>query len=189
MSLKTISLSQSFSHPHTLTCSSPILHLSTITTIRQNNIDITVFSSHPQKHRRKRNLNPWIMSIPICLRVSARSWGLLTVCFAERKVKFMGSSMNTASHRERMFWTKRNPVTLYLSVSQPVVREHNISNGGKHQKAVKIKTQKQSCEVLFYKERLMWKLSLDPPTTSHIIILTVLILKYIVKCKIKNKGL
>jgi hypothetical protein len=38
-------------------------------------------------------------------------------------------------------------------------------------KGVKIKTQKQSYEVLVYKERLMWKLSLDPPTTSHIVTL------------------
>jgi hypothetical protein len=36
-------------------------------------------------------------------------------------------------------------------------RENNISNGGKHQKkkGVKIKRQKQSCEVLVYKERFM----------------------------------
>jgi hypothetical protein len=34
-------------------------------------------------------------------------------------------------------------------------------------KGVKIKTQKQNYEVLVYKDRLMWKLSLDPPTTSH----------------------
>jgi hypothetical protein len=53
------------------------------------------------------------------------------------------------------------------------VRENNIGNGWKRQKkkGVKIKTQKQSYEVLVYKERLMWKLSLDPPTISHIIIL------------------
>jgi hypothetical protein len=36
-------------------------------------------------------------------------------------------------------------------------------------KRVKMKTEKQSYEVLVYKDRL--KLSLDPPTTSHIIIL------------------
>jgi hypothetical protein len=37
------------------------------------------------------------------------------------------------------------------------VRENNIGNGGKHQKKkeVKIETQKQSYEVLVYKERLM----------------------------------
>jgi hypothetical protein len=37
------------------------------------------------------------------------------------------------------------------------VRENNIRNGGKHQKKkrVKIKAQKQSYEVLVYKERLM----------------------------------
>jgi hypothetical protein len=37
------------------------------------------------------------------------------------------------------------------------VRENNISNGGKHQKekGVKTKTQKQSYEVLVYRERLM----------------------------------
>jgi hypothetical protein len=37
------------------------------------------------------------------------------------------------------------------------VRENNICDGGKHQKkkGVKIKTQKQSQEVLVYKERLM----------------------------------
>jgi hypothetical protein len=35
-------------------------------------------------------------------------------------------------------------------------RENNIGNGGKRQKkGVKIKTQKQSREVFFYKERLM----------------------------------
>jgi hypothetical protein len=54
------------------------------------------------------------------------------------------------------------------------VCENTIGNGGKHQKkkkGVKIKTQKQSYEVLVYKERLKWKLSLDPPTASHIIIL------------------
>jgi hypothetical protein len=50
------------------------------------------------------------------------------------------------------------------------VRENTIGNGRKHKKGVKIKTQKQSYEVLVYKERLMYKLSLDPPTTSHIII-------------------
>jgi hypothetical protein len=54
------------------------------------------------------------------------------------------------------------------------VCENNIGNGGKHQpkkkKGVKIKSQKQSNEVLVYKERLMCKLSLDPPTNSHIII-------------------
>jgi hypothetical protein len=36
------------------------------------------------------------------------------------------------------------------------VRENNIGNGGKHQKkkkGVKIKTQKQSYEVLVYKEK------------------------------------
>jgi hypothetical protein len=40
-----------------------------------------------------------------------------------------------------------------------VVRENNIGNGGKHQKkkkkGVKIKTQKQSYEVLVHKERHM----------------------------------
>jgi hypothetical protein len=54
------------------------------------------------------------------------------------------------------------------------VCKNNIGNGGKHtqkKKGVKIKTQKQSYKVLVYKERLMRKLSLDPPTTSHIIIL------------------
>jgi hypothetical protein len=36
------------------------------------------------------------------------------------------------------------------------VRENNIGNGGKHQKKrVKIRTQKQSYDVLVYKERLM----------------------------------
>jgi hypothetical protein len=36
------------------------------------------------------------------------------------------------------------------------VRENNIGNGGKHtKKGAKIKTQKQSYEVLVYKERLM----------------------------------
>jgi hypothetical protein len=36
------------------------------------------------------------------------------------------------------------------------VRENNIDNGEKHtKKGVKIKTQKQSFEVLVYKERLM----------------------------------
>jgi hypothetical protein len=36
------------------------------------------------------------------------------------------------------------------------VSENNIGNGEKHQKRrVKIKTQKQSYEVLVYKERLM----------------------------------
>jgi hypothetical protein len=34
-------------------------------------------------------------------------------------------------------------------------------------KLVKIQTQKQIYEVLVYKGRLMWKLSLDPPTTNH----------------------
>jgi hypothetical protein len=36
------------------------------------------------------------------------------------------------------------------------VRENNIDNGGKHQKkkGLKIKTRKQSYEVLVYKERL-----------------------------------
>jgi hypothetical protein len=46
-------------------------------------------------------------------------------------------------------------------------------------KGVKIKTQKQSYEVLVYTERLMWKLSLDPPTTSHIIILMLLLFVWI----------
>jgi hypothetical protein len=57
------------------------------------------------------------------------------------------------------------------------VRENNIDNREKHQKkkGVKIKTQKQSCEVSVYKERLMLKLSRDPPTTSHIIILRLLL--------------
>jgi hypothetical protein len=43
-------------------------------------------------------------------------------------------------------------------VSVPLgIQENNIGNGGKHQKkkGVKIKTQKQSHEVLVYKERLM----------------------------------
>jgi hypothetical protein len=37
------------------------------------------------------------------------------------------------------------------------LRENNIGNGGKYKKKgrVKIKTQKQSYEVLVYKERLM----------------------------------
>jgi hypothetical protein len=36
------------------------------------------------------------------------------------------------------------------------VRENSIGNGGKHQKkGVKIKTQKQSYDVLVYKERFM----------------------------------
>jgi hypothetical protein len=36
------------------------------------------------------------------------------------------------------------------------VRENNIGNGGKHKrKGVKIKTQKESYEVLAYKERFM----------------------------------
>jgi hypothetical protein len=37
------------------------------------------------------------------------------------------------------------------------VHENNIGNGGKktHKKGVKIKTQKQSYEVLVYKERLV----------------------------------
>jgi hypothetical protein len=36
------------------------------------------------------------------------------------------------------------------------VRENNIGNGGKHQKiGVKIKAQKQSYQVLDYKDRLM----------------------------------
>jgi hypothetical protein len=37
------------------------------------------------------------------------------------------------------------------------VRENNIGSGGKHQKrkGVNVKTQKQSYEVLVYKERLM----------------------------------
>jgi hypothetical protein len=36
------------------------------------------------------------------------------------------------------------------------VRKNNVCNGGKHQKkGVKIKTQKQSYEVLVYKERFM----------------------------------
>jgi hypothetical protein len=50
--------------------------------------------------------------------------------------------------------------------------ENNIGNGGKNQrkKGVKIKTQKQSYEVLVCKERLMFKLLIDLPTTSHIII-------------------
>jgi hypothetical protein len=61
-----------------------------------------------------------------------------------------------------------NPVTFYLSVSQPVVRVPlgvrggpvwgtQKGNGGKHKKkkrTVKIKTQKQSYEVLVYKEGL-----------------------------------
>jgi hypothetical protein len=33
--------------------------------------------------------------------------------------------------------------------------ENSISNGGKQKKGVKIKTQKQSYEVLVYKERLI----------------------------------
>jgi hypothetical protein len=55
------------------------------------------------------------------------------------------------------------------------VRENNIRNGGKHKKkkGLKMKTQKQSYQVLVYKERLMSKLSLDLTTTSHIIILTL----------------
>jgi hypothetical protein len=59
------------------------------------------------------------------------------------------------------------------------VRENNIGNGEKHAKkkgGVKIKTQKQSYEVLVYKKRLMWKLSLDPPTTSHTMILMLFFL-------------
>jgi hypothetical protein len=54
------------------------------------------------------------------------------------------------------------------------VRENNIGNGGKHtkKKGVKIKIQKQSYEVLVYKERLM---SLNPPTTSHIIIVMLFV--------------
>jgi hypothetical protein len=36
------------------------------------------------------------------------------------------------------------------------LRENNIGNGGKHEKnIVKIESQKQSYEVLVYKERLM----------------------------------
>jgi hypothetical protein len=34
------------------------------------------------------------------------------------------------------------------------VRENNIGNGGKHQKKRELKTQKESYEVLLYKERL-----------------------------------
>jgi hypothetical protein len=63
------------------------------------------------------------------------------------------------------------------------VRDNNIGNGRKHKKkCVKIKTQKQRYEVLVYKERLMWKLSLDPPTTSHIIIL-MLFLFVLILCQ------
>jgi hypothetical protein len=51
------------------------------------------------------------------------------------------------------------------------VRKNNIGNGGKHKKIVKIKKQKQSYEVLVYKDKLMQNLSLDLPTTSHILIL------------------
>jgi hypothetical protein len=62
------------------------------------------------------------------------------------------------------------------------VRENNIGNGAKHtKKGVKIKTQKQSYEVLVYKVRLMLKLSLDPPTISHIIIL-MLFLFVLISC-------
>jgi hypothetical protein len=44
-------------------------------------------------------------------------------------------------------------------------------------KAVKIKTQKQSYEDFgLQRERLMCKLSLDPPTTSHIIIVMLFLL-------------
>jgi hypothetical protein len=43
-------------------------------------------------------------------------------------------------------------------------------------KGVKIKTQKQSYEVSVHKESLMCKLSLDPPTTSHIIIVMLFLL-------------
>jgi hypothetical protein len=38
-------------------------------------------------------------------------------------------------------------------------------------KKKRIKTQEQSYEVVVYNESVMRKLSLDPPTTSHIIIL------------------
>jgi hypothetical protein len=61
------------------------------------------------------------------------------------------------------------------------VRGNNIDDGGKQKKEVKIKTQKQSYEDLLYKERLMGKLSLDPPTTSHIIIF-VLCLFVLILC-------
>jgi hypothetical protein len=61
------------------------------------------------------------------------------------------------------------------------VRENNIGNGGKHtqKKGVKLKIQKRSYEVLVYKERLMRKLSLDPPTSSHIIILMLFLFVFI----------
>jgi hypothetical protein len=35
------------------------------------------------------------------------------------------------------------------------IRKNNIGNGGKHKKRVKIKTRKESYEVLGYKERLV----------------------------------
>jgi hypothetical protein len=47
-----------------------------------------------------------------------------------------------------------------------------IAENAKKKKGVKIETQKQSYEVSVYRERerLMCKLSLDPPTASHTII-------------------
>jgi hypothetical protein len=43
-------------------------------------------------------------------------------------------------------------------------------------KRFELKRQKQSHEVLVYKERLMSMLSLDPPTTSHIITLMLFLI-------------
>jgi hypothetical protein len=61
------------------------------------------------------------------------------------------------------------------------IRKNNIGNGGKHQnkkKEVEIKTQKQSYEVLVYKGT---KLSLDPPTSSNIIILMLFLFVLILR--------
>jgi hypothetical protein len=75
-----------------------------------------------------------------------------------------GEAIEALSHR---------PVVsnLWYAADRLEVRENNIGNGGKHQKKGVKKTKKQSYEVLVYKERLMRKLSLDPPSTSHVIIL------------------
>jgi hypothetical protein len=67
------------------------------------------------------------------------------------------------------------------------VRENNMRIGGRHKKikGVEMKIQKQSYEVLVYKERLMRKLSLDTPTASHIIIL-MLFLFVLIFCYAAN---
>jgi hypothetical protein len=67
-------------------------------------------------------------------------------------------------------WRYRSVVLNLQYAYTQRVWENIIGNGGKHKKRVKIKHKNKVMKFTkFYNGRLMGKLSLDPPTTSHII--------------------